>query len=427
MSVENAPAAPPSVPAVDGAGAERNMSVNALALVGSTLLTGILGLAFWSVAARLFPAAEVGVASALITSGVMLATLSIVGIDVLYERFFPLAGVRATVLLQRGFLLVAGIALLAGTALVVLGPRDALFESGWQMAGFPVMVAVLALFALLDKASAGLGVARWSALKNLVHAAVKLAALIALAAWNTAMDIVLAWVVTAAIVGVWTFGALYRRTRHPQYRRPSELPPTRQLLSYFWSSFGITALWSVGPLVTPLIVLTQVDAVANAHFAVAWAIVSALFLAIHLVTSPYVAEVAANPDQVARLSRRMVMTLGAVALTASAGLIVGGPMLLGIAGADYREEGQVLLHLAAVFLPLSAVGAIYEAFARVQRRLRLYLAVQALSTTVIIAGSWIATPGLGVAGVGWAYLAATSLSAAILIGPTIAWLRRAQR
>ena len=34
------------------------------------------------------------------------------------------------------------------------------------MVCFPLMVLVLAVFALLDKASAGLGVARWSAAKT---------------------------------------------------------------------------------------------------------------------------------------------------------------------------------------------------------------------------------------------------------------------
>lgn len=405
--------------------AERNMNLNALALVASTLTTGILGLAFWSVAARLFPAAEVGVASALITSAVMLSTLSIIGIDVLYERFLPLAGVRATQLLRRGFLLVAGVALAAGALLVAFGPRDALFDSGWEMVGYPILVAVLALFALQDKASAGLGVARWAALKNLVHAAAKLAAIVALAMWSTALTIVAAWALTALVAGAWAFAALYRRAgSHPRYRRAPDLPGTRDLWSYFGSSFGITALWSIGPLVAPLIVITQVDAEANAHFAVAWAIVSALLLATHLITSPYVAEVAAHPDQVRALSRRMAATVAVFTVAASAGLVVFGPMLLSIAGPEYREEGLGLLHLAAAFLPLAAVSTVYEAFARVRRRLRLYLVLQAFSAVVVVTVAWATTADLGLTGIGWAYLSAQAVEAAVLIGPVMSWLRR---
>ncbi len=421
--------AQPAVLEQPGAGedlpAERNMRINTLALIVSTASTGVLGLAFWAVVARLFPAPEVGLASALITTAVLLATMSTLGLDVLYERFLPVAGARAATLLNRGFLLVAGMGVLTGAVLVAVMPRAPLFESGWSMAGFPLMVLVLAVFALLDKASAGLGVARWSAVKNLAHAVAKLAAVAALAIWDQAVTIVLSWTLTAAVAALCTYLVLHRRSRtHLRWRRPPELPPRRQMWSYFGSSFGIASLWSIGPLVVPLIVVTQVGPAANAYFAVAWAMISALYLMLHLVVSPYVAEVAAHPDQVGALSWRMVRMLAVVAVLGSAGLLALGPLMLGLAGAEYRSEGTELLLLAAAFLPLSGVGAIYEGFARVRRRLSLYLSVQVLVTVVIVVGSWVATRSIGVIGVGWAYLAAEALSATILIGPAVAWLRR---
>ncbi|MFB1295919.1 lipopolysaccharide biosynthesis protein [Mycobacterium sp. pW049] len=408
--------------------AERNMRVNTVALIVSTASTGVLGLAFWAVVARLFPAQEVGLASALITSAVLLSTMSTLGIDVLYERFLPVAGTRAPHLLRRGFLLVAGAGVLVGSVLVAVGPRDPMFQSGWAMATFPLMVLTLAVFALLDKAAAGLGVARWAAVKNLAHAVAKLAAVAALAIWEQAVTIVLSWTLTAGVAALCTYAVLHRRSRtHPRWQRAADLPPSRQVWSYFGSSFGIASLWSIGPLVVPLIVVTQIGPVANAHFAVTWAMVSALYLMMHLVVSPYVAEVAAHPAQVRSLSWRMVGMLAAVALVASAGLLLVGPFMLSLAGDEYRSEGGDLLLLAAAFLPLSAVSAAFEGFARVQRRLALYLSVQALVTVVILAGSWFGTRAIGVTGVGWAYLAAEGLSALILIGPAIAWLRRVGR
>ena len=405
--------------------AERNLRLNTVALIASTASTGVLGLAFWAVTARLFPPAEVGLASALISSAVLLSTMSTLGLDVLYERFLPIAGVRAPALLRRGFLLVAGMGLLTGAVLVAVGPRDPLFQSGWAMAGFPLMVLVLAVFALLDKASAGLGVARWAAVKNLIHAVAKLAAVVALAIWDQAVTIVLSWTLTAAVAALCTYVVLQRRsTTHPRWRQSADLPPRRQMWSYFGSSFGIASLWSIGPLVVPLIVVTQVGQAANAYFAVAWAMISALYLMMHLVVSPYVAEVAAHPEQVATLSWRMVRTMAVVAVAASAGLVLAGPLMLGLAGPDYRAEGHSLLWLAAAFLPLSGVAAVYEGFSRVRRRLALYLSVQAMMTAVIIAGAWGAPRALGITGGGWAYLGAEALAAAILIGPTVAWLRR---
>ena len=182
---------------------ERNLRVNTISLILSHLLTGVLGLVFWGAAARLFPAEEVGTAAAVITSAVMLSTISILSIDALYERFLPQAGTHAGPLLKQGFLLVAATALLLGAGLVVFGPSYALFDAGWAMACYPLLVMVLAVFTLQDKATVGLGVARWSAAKNSFHAVAKLVLLLVLAlVWtDRAVSIVVAWGATAASGG----------------------------------------------------------------------------------------------------------------------------------------------------------------------------------------------------------------------------------
>ncbi len=60
------------------------------------------------------------------------------------------------------------------------------------------------------------------------------------------------------------------------------------------------------------------------------------------------------------------------------------------------------------------------------RRLTLAVVTQCLATVVIIVGSLVFSASIGVAGVGWAYLAAETLTAVILAGPLISWLRRLQ-
>ncbi|WP_431239161.1 lipopolysaccharide biosynthesis protein [Mycolicibacterium aichiense] len=405
--------------------AGRNMTVNSISLIASSLLTGILGLVFWGAAGRLYPAAEVGVAAALITSALMLSMLSMLSIDTVYERFLPLAGEKAGTLITRGYLLVAVTALLAGWALVAFGPRDELFTSRWAMVGYPLLVMVLAVFTLLDKTAVGLGVTKWSAVKNLVHAVIKLAVLFALVWTGSGASIVLAWGATAAAGTLLVLAAMRRRWRtHAQFRQPSELPARAQLLSYVGSSFGITTLWIIGPLVVPLIIVSRFGAAANAHFAVTWAIINALYFAVHLVMSPFVAEVAAHPDKVAALSTRMVQMMAVVSVVGSLGLVVIGPWVLGIIGSDYRAEGQGLLLLAAAFVPLSAVSAVYEGFARVCRKLTLMVVMRCVSTTIVVAGTVLITAHVGVIGVGWAYLAAEAIPAVVLLPPAIRWLRR---
>lgn len=407
--------------------AERNLRINTNSLIVANAVTGVLGLVFWIAAARTFPAREVGVAAAQINSAVMLAFLSILSIDTIYERFLPVAGSHARSLLKHGFLVVAVVAALAGSALVVFGPRESLFESGWTMATYPVFVVVLAVFTLQDKATAGLGVARWSAVKNAIHSVGKLIVVLALAWTGAAVSIVLAWGATAAAIALFVLVALNRRARsNPRFLAAPNLPSRQQLWSYFGSSFALTVCWALPNLAVPLIVLTQVGAEANAYFAVSWALIIALYVTLDLIVSPYVAEAAANPDKVMSLTWRMLRTLTAVTCMGSIGLAVVAPVMLSVVGAQYRSEGQGLLYLAAIFVPLAAVTAVYEGFARLKRRLRLLLLVRCVATVVIVCGSLILTRTAGVSGVGWACLAAESVAAAVLIGPVIRWIRRAQ-
>jgi O-antigen/teichoic acid export membrane protein len=407
--------------------AGRNMTVNSISLIGSSLLTGILGLVFWGAAGRMYPAAEVGVAAALITSALMLSMLSMLSIDTIYERFLPLAGERAGSLIKRGYVTVAGTALLAGWALVAFGPREKLFTSQWAMVCYPLLVMVLAVFTLLDKTAVGLGVTKWSAVKNLIHAIVKLALLFGLVWTGSGASIVLAWGATAAAGTLLVLAAMRRRWRtHSQFSRPSELPARAQLLSYVGSSFGITTLWIIGPLIVPLVIVSRFGAAANAHFAVTWAIINALYFAVHLVMSPFVAEVAAHPDKVAALSTRMVQMMAVVSIVGSLGLVLVGPYVLDLIGPDYRAQGQGLLVLAAVFVPLSAVSAVYEGFARVSRKLTLMVVMRCVATIVVVAGTLMVTTRTGVIGVGWAYLAAEAIPAVILLPFVIRWLRKAK-
>ncbi|MDN4516576.1 lipopolysaccharide biosynthesis protein [Mycolicibacterium austroafricanum] len=415
--------------------AEANLNVNTISLMVSNVLTCVLGLVYWGAAARVFPAEDVGVAAALINSALMLSTLSILSIDRFYERFLPVAGHRAGELISRGFLLVTAVSMAGGIALIVFGPRETLFTSDWVLLAYPLFVVVIAVFILQDKVLAGLGVARWAAVKNTGLAVGKLAVLLAVAtlagsgalmgtaAASTA--IVAAWGSTAALIAAYFFVVISRRCRqHPRFSLHPNLPPWKDIWSYFGSSFGIAAMLSTGALLVPLIVVAQAGPAANAHFQIAWQFVSALYLTIHLVVSPYVAEAATHPDKIPALSWRTVRMLIAVAVVGCAGLILVAPPMLSLIGSDYRTGSEDLLLLAAIFVPLSVIGAAYEGFARVQRKLRLQLFMTFVWTLTVVGGSLIATRYVGVTGVGWAYLAAESICAVVLIGPAVMWLRK---
>src|SRR6478736_8474199 len=121
------------------------LGIDIVAMMTSSAATGILGFVFWTVAARGYDTAEVGRASAIISSATLIAILANFSLGSLYERFLPLAGARTQRLVHEGTAFVACAALLFGVIFIGVGPRAQLFPNWVEMLLFPLFVAVLAI------------------------------------------------------------------------------------------------------------------------------------------------------------------------------------------------------------------------------------------------------------------------------------------
>ncbi|MFI8565658.1 lipopolysaccharide biosynthesis protein [Rhodococcus sp. NPDC078407] len=403
---------------------DRNLALNSMALMLSTAITGALGLLFWAAAGRLYPVAEVGSASAVITSAVMLSTLSNLSLGSMYERFLPLSGRLAKSFIVRGYLTVTAFAFVLGCGFLLVAPVDEMFTNTAEIVSFPFFVAVLAVFALQDQTSSGLGVARWAAGKNVFHAVVKFVLLLALFATARSTSIIAAWAIPAIVASVFVLRAIMKNVRTEQrYAGKPDLPPRREMWAYFGSAYGITALGSLAPLLVPMIVVATLGAEQNAYFSLTWSIVSALYILISVLIGPYVAEVAAHPEQFHRLTKRFMTLVCIVAVGGSIFLAFIAPFGLGLVGQGYRDQGTIIVQLAALTIPLSVVGSLYDGLARVRRRMRLAVIVQVVATSIIIGGSIGLSSSMGISAVGWAYLAAEAFGALVLIVPLIRWIR----
>lgn len=404
--------------------ATKNLQLNAIVLVAANVLTGVLGIVFWGVAARLNSAESVGRASAVIAAATMLATLANLSFGPMFERFLTGFGMRAKWFLLAGFGSAATGAVVLGTLLVLVGPREQLFASTLDERLFPVVVCILAWFALQDHAASALGVARWGGYKNAAHSVVKLAAVAALSGATSAV-LVGTWAVPALLCVAALGVLLWRRLRESALTAaPVELPQRRAMLAYFGSSYGIHVVGAIGPLAIPLIVLSVLGSAQTAYFSVAWTLTTAVFVLGTILVGPFVAEVSRHPEALSRLVRRFGVLIAALTVGASLFLGVCAPVVLGVVGTPYRSEGEPLLHYAAVIMPFWLIVVLYEALARVRRRMALAVVTQCVVAAVSIGGTVLLAPGWGIAGVGIAYLVAAVVGAVLVAGPLVRGLRR---
>ena len=394
------------------------------ALAASAAITGVLGLAYWAGIARAYPAGEVGAAAATITTATMLSAFGNLSLGAFYERFLPVAGHRSTRLLAFGYGTGVALGVALGMLFLLSDSAGAIFAGTLERCTFPLIVAVLAVFALQDHTAIGLQRAEWAAGKNVAHAVVKLGAVLALGFTASRFAIVWTWVAPAAL-GAAVLGALIVRTvRSPAIAlAPSGLPQRREMAGYLGSSYGIYVVSAVVPLALPLLVVGRLGVDANAYFSIAWSLVAAVLVLLTMLMGPYVAAAAAAPAAAYALTKRF----GRLLLVAGTGGVllfaVLGPWLLELVGERYAQEGTPLLRVAALALPLALVGVMYSAVSRVRRRLRLAIFVQLLNSALtLVLAVWL-IDRQGLPGVGWAFVVAESVSALVLAVPLLRVLR----
>jgi O-antigen/teichoic acid export membrane protein len=402
------------------------LGVDIVAIMTSSLATGALGFVFWTIAARGYTTAEVGRASAIISSATLLATLSNLSINSLYERFLPVAGGRAHRLLVLGRSVIIATAAVLGVGFVLLGPRDTLFTSSTQAWLYPVFVVVLGIFAIQDSMLIGLGRSRTVATKNITQSTIKLILVAALIPLGTGSAVVWAWVLPAAAISLW-IGMTAIRAGARAMTGPSILPRRTEIVHFYAGSFAMTAVGVVVPLVVPLVIVARLGAEMNAYFTICWLVISTAAVLLNATAAPFVAAASEPGTDLRQATLRFIALCGGASIVGCVALVVTAPWILSIMGPQYAAEGTDLIRLMALTLPTVAFVTIYTALARVERRLRLAVITQVVFGVVVVTGIAFSTDRWGIIGVAYVYLTADVIIAAIVAIPGIRMIRRALR
>lgn len=388
----------------------------------STAGTAVLGLAFWALAARTYPAGTVGAASAAVSAASLVAVAAQLNLTAVYTRFLPLAGTYAVRFVARGYLATVALAGTGSAAFAWSGAADAyLGTSVAARVSFVLLAVLLMLSAVQDAVLTGLRRAGTVLVENLAFAAGKVVLLGACAAFAVPAGIMIGWLVPLAVAVLAVSGGLFgvwlpRHARaasassaSPAGPSGSGLPDRRRLASFVAAEYVKSLLTVLAPTVIPLLVVAELGARENAYLSVPWMINAAVVSLFYNVSAAFVVESAHGAPLHSGSVRRLLGLIGAVA---AAGLVVGAVLpgtLLGLLGADYAQNGADLFRRLALALPLEAVTAVYATFVWIERRLWRLVLLQAVNTTVLLAGTVALLPSQGVLAVGSAYLASQLL------------------
>ncbi len=427
-----------SRPAASGSGGPRRpgarrlfgagLELNAIALMITSGMTALFGLVFWGVAAR-YPAEEVGRSSALISTAMMLSVVAGLGVGLVFTRFLGSAGPRSRAMVLTGYGGTAVVAAVLGAGFVLFFADDTLFGSVTERAVFPLVVVVLALFALQDWVLIGLQAARWVPIEQLLFSGAKLAlvALFAITAMHN--GIVLAWAAPAALAVLVISPVLLLRVLPRRVSKDGAvaLPSRRALGALVVGEYATGATSVIVPLCMPLIVVALLGTEANAYYAIPWLISEAITVLLWNVSSSFITEASNDVRQQHALIRRAWRLSWLIGAAGTPFLFFGAPWLLSLLGGGYAEEGTTLLRLMAVALPFTVVHSTYVAIARVRQQMGRVVAMQTLSAAIVVGLALALVRPMGIDGVGVAYICAEVVLCAVAVVPLARIFRAARK
>ena len=407
----------------------RALLTNAGSLVSTTVVTSALGFVYWWLAARRYPPAAVGLASAAVSAMLLLGSISVLGMGTLLMGELPRQREKAPALLTTALIVAA----LAGGVLGLvfayimpllsaeLGP---LSGSPWSALLFALGVSLTTVTLVLDQALIGLmrgGLQLW---RNFLFAAVKLVILWAVSFWladRLGLSIYATWVSGILVSLVFLVLMAIRRgmrrgiplnVYRPQWRLLHKLGRTA-IVHHF-----LNIALQIPNLALPVLVPVLLSATANAHFYAAWMIASFVFVGPLALTTALYAASAANQDAVARQVRHTLGLSLVVGIAANVALLFGANDVLRLFGQSYTDQAGLTLRIVSLGVFPLIIRNHYVAISRVYARMSSATRVTTLGGVLELA---LAAAGAKVAGleglsIGW--VCAVCIEA-VLMGPVV--------
>lgn len=409
----------------------RALLTNAGSMVGTTLATSLLGVAFWFVAAQHFSEAAVGVAGAAVSAMLLLGFIATMGLGTLLMGELPRRESGQVALLNAaliasalvGAVLGLGFALIAPLLSANLAPLD---ETTLAALLFALSAGLTALAYVLDQSLIGLLQGALQLGRNIVFAAAKLAGLLLVAA--LVVDPGAAWIYSTwgggVAVSLVVLAWFYSRRRGERLR--PDFPPLRGMRRSAASHATVNLALETADLAMPILVVTLLTPSDNAGFYIAWLIVGFLTMIPFALSSVAYALGSADGDGINARFRFTFAVSIVLGLLANLVLVPAAGPILELFGSGYADTATTALHVLALgVLPLT-VKTHYVAIHRVNRTLRRALPIAWAGTALELGGGALGAALGGIDGVAWGWLAGLLIEA-LVMGPDVRAALRAGR
>lgn len=400
----------------------RSIIANTSALIGTTAVNTGLGFVYWWLAARRFPAAEVGLASTAIAAIGLIGTIGALGLGTLLLGELPRQRERAASLTSAALLVTGAVGALLGIVFALCAPLLSAelrpFASSSGLLLLALGAGLTAVTMVLDQALIGLLRGGWQFWRNALFSGTKLLALLGLA-------FALPRSGGLAVFGTWVFGFVVSLTVLGARARGSlgpSFPPHWRLLRGLGPSalrhHLLNLVLLVPSLTIPLVVTTMLSTTTTAYFNIAWLLAGMVSVAPVAATTVLYAVGSAEPEA---LGRKVRFTLGLASGSAIAAYLVvlfGAEFGLRVFGTAYAQQSAAPLRILGFGVFPLIVREHYVTICRVQQRTTAATALIAVSSIGKLLGAALGAALGGLPGL-CAGLTGAECLAALLMAPVV--------
>lgn len=401
---------------------------NSFFIMATTVATSALGYIYWTVAARMFPPAAVGLASALISVAVLVSTLSNLGLPAAVIEVLPSrrstrawsAAVDAALLL----VVLTGLAFGYGLWLLLptLSPNLLAAGTGPEFAALVIGLVTLWNVAMtIDGVFLAERASHFMFSRNVIFAALKIPLLLLplfLPLLNRgASTIVLSWALATALSLMLALLWSIPRLGHRPASDASEMGKQARLLGARVAGNHLINLGGLLPMyLLPVIVTIRLSATDNSYFYTTWMVGGIFFMISSSVSTALFAEGSTLRRDLATRARASALLIALALIPVGGVFLLWGRYILEVFGSVYATHGVVLLTILIYAAVPDAITNIAVSILRVRRHTYVAGALNLCMSVLALALAWILLPSLGVAGAGWAWLLAQTSGSAVALG-----------
>lgn len=400
-----------------------SLHLNAYALVLNQVGSAGLGVFYWMLAARLFSAEVVGSNSATISTLMLLGYLGSLGLKGAMVRFVPRSGEGTPTLVMRTY----AISIAASVLISFLFVEGAVhFQILRQLSGetdasalwFIVATVVWAIFTIQDGVLTGLRRSVWVLVENQLFNIAKMSLLVPALLFAYNDGIAISWFAPVGVIVVIVNAFIFLKLipRHVDDTSVEVAPvDARQAMPSVTADYAGSMLAEIGTRMLPLMVVNLQGASATAYFYQAWLISVSLISVTVSMASSFTAESSANRSMMRHHSISILRQMSYLVIPASALIVVFAPLVLGLFGPAYAEQGTPLLRYLAIAAPTTILSSWYAAYARVKFDSVPIVLIQGAPALMTLGLSYLWLPQYGIASIGLAWLISNILVTAWVV------------